>query len=167
MLAELDELCAEHGLDHALHPHVGTLVETSDDVREVLERSAVRWCLDTGHLLIGGYDPAAFAADAAGRIAHVHAQGRPPRSRRPGPPRRAVADRARCAPGCSARSGAATRRSPTTIDRLEHDGYAGWYVLEQDTDLGAIAPPPGEGPVADVRASVEYLRGLLAGQRAG
>ena len=28
MLAELDELCAGHGLEHALHPHVGTLVET-------------------------------------------------------------------------------------------------------------------------------------------
>ena len=74
MLGELDELCADHGLVHALHPHVGTLVETIDDVREVLERSPVKWCLDTGHLLIGGYDPAQFAADAAGRIAHVHAK---------------------------------------------------------------------------------------------
>ena len=30
-----------------------------------------------------------------------------------------------------------------TIGRLEGDGYQGWYVLEQDTDLGAIEPPPG------------------------
>ena len=65
MLAELDELCAEHGLTQALHPHVGTLVETAADVATVLERSDVRWCLDTGHLLIGGYDPAQFAATPA------------------------------------------------------------------------------------------------------
>ena len=39
-------------------------------------------------------------------------------------------------------------------------GYGGWYVLEQDTVL--IAEPSGEGPLADVRASVEYLRGLLS-----
>ena len=40
--------------------------------RSVLEGANVRWCLDTGHLLIGGYDPAEFAADASGRVAHVH-----------------------------------------------------------------------------------------------
>ena len=38
----------------------------------VLDRSDVRWCLDTGHLLIGGYDPAQFAADAGDRVVHVH-----------------------------------------------------------------------------------------------
>ncbi len=65
MLDELDELCHDHGLRQALHPHVGTLVETADDVKRVLDRSEVRWCLDTGHLFIGGYDPARFAAEAA------------------------------------------------------------------------------------------------------
>ena len=166
MLAELDELCAGNGLEHALHPHVGTLVETSDDVHEVLERSAVRWCLDTGHLLIGGYDPAEFAADAAGRIAHVHVKD----------VRLELADRARrgelsligaVRAGLFCPLGRGDAPIAATIDRLQHDGYAGWYVLEQDTDLGAHAPPPGEGPVADVRASAEYIRGLLAGQRAG
>jgi inosose dehydratase len=72
MLDRLDEVCAERGLIQALHPHVGTLVETADDVRRVLELSAVRWCLDTGHLAIGGYDPAEFASTAADRVAHVH-----------------------------------------------------------------------------------------------
>ena len=124
MLAELDELCAEHGLDHALHPHVGTLVETSDDVREVLERSAVRWCLDTGHLLIGGYDPAMFAADAAGRIAHVHVKD----------VRLDLADRARrgelsligaVRAGLFCPLGRGDAPIAATIDRLERDGYAG------------------------------------------
>src|SRR5262245_26705596 len=32
MLDELDSLCAGHGLTQALHPHVGTLIETAADV---------------------------------------------------------------------------------------------------------------------------------------
>ena len=166
MLGELDDLCADHGLVHALHPHVGTLVETIDDVREVLERSSVKWCLDTGHLLIGGYDPAQFAADAAGRIAHVHAKD----------VRLDLADRARrgelsliaaVRSGLFCPLGRGDAPVATTVQRLERDGYEGWYVLEQDTDLGAVEPAPGEGPIDDVRESVEYLRGVLAGQRAG
>ena len=67
-LAELDELCAEHGLTQVLHPHVGTLVETADDVRRVLDSSGVRWCLDTGHLAIGGFDPVEFAQRHGDRV---------------------------------------------------------------------------------------------------
>ena len=126
----------------------------------------MRWCLDTGHLLIGGYDPAMFAADAAGRIAHVHVKD----------VRLDLADRARrgelsligaVRAGLFCPLGRGDAPIAATIDRLERDGYAGWYVLEQDTDLGATRRRRGEGPVADVRASVEYLRGVLAGQRAG
>src|SRR4051812_38225082 len=39
------------------------------------------------------------------------------------------------------------------------DGYAGRYVLEQDTVL--TERPVGEGPAADVRTSAEHLRALL------
>ena len=38
-------------------------------------------------------------------------------------------------------------------------GYQGWYVLEQDTIL--TEEPAGEGPVADVRTSADYVRGLI------
>ena len=44
------------------------------------------------------------------------------------------------------------------VGTLESAGYAGWYVLEQDTVL--VREPVDEGPVRDVRASVAYLRGL-------
>jgi inosose dehydratase len=46
------------------------------------------------------------------------------------------------------------------VSYLEGHGYGGWYVLEQDTILPGA--PSGEGPVVDVRTSVEYLRGLFA-----
>jgi inosose dehydratase len=166
MLDELEELCEGYGLTHALHPHVGTLVETRDDVRTVLERSSVRWCLDTGHLLIGGYDPAAFAADASGRVAHVHVKD----------VRNNVADQVRSGTlslvaavqkGLFCPLGTGDAPIAATIERLEHNGYRGWYVLEQDTALGTSEPTPGSGPIDDARQSVAFLRGVLTRQGAG
>ena len=55
-----------------LHPHAGTLVETAEDVRMALAHTDVPWCLDTGHLLIGGLEPAQFVRDHGDRIGHVH-----------------------------------------------------------------------------------------------
>ena len=55
-----------------LHPHVGTMVENPDDVQRVLDGSAIALCLDTGHLLIGGTDPAELTRQVPDRIAHTH-----------------------------------------------------------------------------------------------
>jgi inosose dehydratase len=46
------------------------------------------------------------------------------------------------------------------VAALEGAGYRHWYVLEQDVALGA-EPPDGGGPVADVRASLAFLDGML------
>jgi len=166
MLDALDELCADHGLAHALHPHVGTLVETRDDVRTVLEKSSVAWCLDTGHLLIGGYDPATFAADASGRVAHAHLKDvAPGLGEAVAGRRRSLIDAVR--DGLFRPLGRGIAPVAATVEQLEHDGYQGWYVLEQDTDLGRHVPAPGEGPIVDARLSVDYLREVLAGQPAG
>jgi inosose dehydratase len=161
MLDELDSLCAGHGLTQALHPHVGTLIETVADVELVLARSGVRWCLDTGHLLIGGYDPAQFAADAADRVVHVHLKD----------VRSDVAARVRHG-GLSIRDGVAeglfcplgAGEVPILqiVDALEAAGYGGWYVLEQDTDLGESEPPLGTGPIEAARASLGYLERAAA-----
>ena len=49
---------------------------------------------------------------------------------------------------------------PSIVVSLHGRGYDGWYVLEQDTIL--TEEPADEGPVADVWASAEHLRGVLA-----
>ena len=154
MLGELDALCATHGLVQVLHPHVGTLVETAADVERVLAGSDVRWCLDTGHLAIGGVDPVAFAKEYGGRVAHVHLKD--------------------VAVNVAARlnSGELSLMEATfagmfqplglgdidvaaVIDALESGGYRGWYVLEQDISISGDEPPEeGSGPVEDVAVSL-------------
>src|SRR5690606_22371548 len=49
------------------------------------------------------------------------------------------------------------------VAALDAVGFTGWYVLEQDTVLTA-EPPAGDGPVHDVRRSLEYLRSRHPGR---
>lgn len=159
MLEEIDEVCADAGLTQALHPHVGTLVETADDVRRVLDHSGVSWCLDTGHLFIGGYDPDEFAGDAKDLVVHCHLK-----DVREGIAREVRAGRQTIHEGVLNGLFCPLGRGDTpvgsTITTLEANGYEGWYVLEQDTDLGDTVPPTGSGPIDDVRESIDFLARL-------
>lgn len=65
------------GLRLAFHPHVGTPVETAEEVAGVLaatDPDAVGLCLDTGHTVYGGGDALETARRCAGRIVYVHAK---------------------------------------------------------------------------------------------
>ena len=52
---------------------------------------------------------------------------------------------------------------PSIVGSLSANGYSRWYVLERDTIL--TEAPAGEGPMADVWASADYLRSVLGGVR--
>lgn len=161
LLRNLDRVSAEaaaHGVRTVLHPHVGTMVENPDDVRRVLEGSSTALCLDTGHLLIGGTDPAELTAQVPDRIAHTHLKDVDASfARRVRSGELSYTDAVR--DGMYRPLGQGDVDVKAIVTRLEEHGYTGWYVLEQDTIL--TEPPAGEGPVADVRASVAYLRSLL------
>ena len=158
-LGAVSELAGAAGVTMGLHPHVGTLVEGPDAVRRVLEGSSVNLCLDTGHLLIGGTDPLALAREVPERIVHVHLKDVD----------RDMAARVRDGSSTYTAAVAAGMYKPLgqgdvgiagILSALEGAGYGGYYVMEQDSILDA-EPPPGGGPVADVRASVAFLREVL------
>ena len=155
-LAEAERRVAAHGLTFALHPHAGTLAETSADVARLLAVSDVGWCLDTGHLLLGGADPVAFARDHGDRVVHVHLKDVDA----------AVAARYRAGEldlvgatraGLFRPLGQGDARIAEVLAALDAHGYDGWHVLEQDVTLEA-APAGGSGPAGDVAASFAYLR---------
>ena len=71
-LDAVEELCDSMGLRQALHPHVGSLVETKEDMHKVMEASSCGWCLDTAHIASGDLNPGDFVDMAGDRIALVH-----------------------------------------------------------------------------------------------
>ena len=155
-LAVVAERVRAEGLRFALHPHAGTLVETADDVDRLLAATDVGWCLDTGHLLIGGADPVAFVREHGDRVVHVHLKDVDAD----------VAARYRAGEltlmgatqaGLFRPLGQGDARIPEVLEHLDSYGYEHWLVLEQDAALAGEEPPAGGGPVLDVQASIEFL----------
>jgi inosose dehydratase len=156
-LDRIAERARERGVAAALHPHVGTMVESRTEVDRVLTGSTVPLCLDTGHLLIGGTDPVELAKAVPDRISHTHLKDVDV----------AFAEKVRAGEltytdavrdGMYRPLGAGDVDIAAIIGLLESHGYRGWYTMEQDTIL--TGRPEGEGPGADVRASVAFLRSL-------
>lgn len=159
LLAHLDKIAifaARMGVTATVHPHVGTMVETAEDVDRVLQGSEIGLCLDTGHLLIGGADPVALAGSHPHRVRHTHLKDVDS----------AWAGRVRCGEATyteAVRGGMYRPLGRGDVDiaaivgSLERSGYDGWYVLEQDTILAGPAQAGYRGPLADVRASMDHL----------
>jgi inosose dehydratase len=165
LLTNLDRLAAlasRRGIAATLHPHVGTMVETADDVARVLAGSGIGLCLDTGHLLIGGADPVALAAEHAGRIRHTHLKDVDATwARRVHSGDVTYTDAVR--QGMYRPLGQGDVDIAAIVGSLEGAGYDGWYVLEQDTILAEAPALADRGPIADVRASIEHLMAIAGG----
>jgi inosose dehydratase len=158
-LQTLSAVVADSGLALALHPHVGTLVETAEDIEAVLEHGEPDWCLDTGHLAIGGADPVDFARSHAGQIVHVHLKDvdmRLAEQVRSG--ELSLLDATRL--GLFRPLGEGDASIDEVVEQLDLHGYERWFVLEQDTTLAGEEPPVGRGPVLDARKSIDYLATL-------
>ena len=161
LLTNLDRImehAAGRGIVASLHPHVGTLVESSADVARVLAGSRIGLCLDTGHLLIGGTDPVEIAVQHAHRISHVHLKD----------VRVDLADRVQRGElsytdavrrGMYVPLGEGDIDIATIVSSLEATGYTGYYVLEQDTIL-TQDPTPTDAPHLAVRSSIDFILGL-------
>ena len=163
-LGAVRDIVEAHGLTCALHPHVGTLVETAADVERALDLTDVGWCLDTGHLFIGGVDPTAFAREHAGRVVHVHLKdvdGDVAARLSAGGLSLMEAVQA----GLFRPLGTGDAHVAATLDALIAGGYDGWLVLEQDTAITGDEPAAGEGPVHSVKASLDFLRAHAQGAR--
>ena len=69
------EICNNYGIRLAYHHHMGTCVQTAEEIKRLLEctdPNFVNLCVDTGHLYYAGIDPVVFIENNLGRIEHVH-----------------------------------------------------------------------------------------------
>ncbi|HUN40387.1 MAG TPA: myo-inosose-2 dehydratase [Acetobacteraceae bacterium] len=73
-LTALAEMAAAEGLATAYHHHMGTVVQSAEDIERLIAATGpgLKLLLDTGHATFAGADPVALARRFRGRIAHVH-----------------------------------------------------------------------------------------------
>lgn len=129
--------CAEQGVDLVYHHHMGSIVETGDEIDLLMKHTgpATKLLLDTGHAWFGGTDPVRLAKDYMHRVRHIHAKNVRPAIRReveeqklsflegvrrgvftvPGDPEGGV------------------EFVPVLKIAAEH-GYSGWLVIEAEQD---------------------------------
>jgi inosose dehydratase len=149
------ELAAADGVRAVFHPHAGSHVEFSDEIERLLADvpgDVLGLCLDTGHALYAGADPAALVARHADRLEHLHVKD-------VSAPRLAAAHAggldfwAAIAHGVFCPVGEGQLDLDALRRALAAAGYTGIATVEQDRRPGS----PGR-PEDDLRRSVEGLR---------
>jgi inosose dehydratase len=129
------DIAATRGLKAHYHPHLSTIVENPNEVRNIFSKTAIGFCPDTAHLAAAGGDVADLVHEHASRISYVHLKGwqRKPFAFVP-------VGRGDCDNGA-------------VIRALKDIGYAGWICNELDA---------WPDPAAGARESRAYVEAEMA-----
>ena len=140
-LTALAERMAAFGVGMAFHHHMGTIVESDEEVGLLMRHTgrAVGLLYDTGHSAFAGGDPVALVRRHVGRIVHVHCKDTRPdildRARREDLSfMQAVVDGIFTVPGDGGID------YPSILKVLADHGYAGWLVVEAEQDPAKAHP---------------------------
>lgn len=70
------QYCANQGIDLVYHHHMGTVVQTEEEIDLLMKNTgpATKLLLDTGHAWFGGSDPVVLANRYMDRVRHIHAK---------------------------------------------------------------------------------------------
>jgi inosose dehydratase len=141
-LERLGERAKEKGMALTYHHHMGTGVQTAEEIDRLMESTRpglLDLLYDTGHLVFSGEDHLAVLAKWSKRIRHVHLKD----------VRKPVLERVKrdkMSFLAAVKSGAFTVPGDGSIDfvpvfgALKAAGYAGWWVVEAEQDP-ALANP--------------------------
>lgn len=144
----------ELGLETVFHHHGAGYVETPDEVRELLERTDVGLCLDTGHWHFGGGDAVECVKEFGKRVAYLHLKDCD----------HDVLQRVRdenlnyfeaVEAGIFCELGKGHVDFPAVIAEMEKLGYEGWAIVEQDV----LVDDP-EAPKRISQANRDYLKSI-------
>lgn len=155
-ITQAQQVCDSYNVPIVLHPHVGTMVERADQVEQVMERTTIALCLDTGHLMAAGADPQRVLDAHAARVTHVHLKDVDA----------AMAEQVRAGAVSYADAVSAGMYVPigtgdvpmeSILEMLDRAGFDGWMVVEQDRRLAA---PPADGSCASEPARMDAAHAL-------
>jgi inosose dehydratase len=134
---------ASRGITLVYHHHMGTVVQSEEDIDRLMEATgpATRLLLDTGHCFFAGGDPGRLAERHMGRVGHIHAK-----NVRPDVMRQVEAGRLSFLEGV--RRGVFTVPGDTeggvhfapVLRTAAAYGYKGWLVIEAEQDPAVRDP---------------------------
>jgi inosose dehydratase len=146
-LTEVADSVAAAGLRLAYHHHLGTVVESGEDLERFLESTgpSVGLTIDTGHAALGGVDAVSLIRKHPQRVAHVHCKDI----------RGKVFHKIKSEGGSFLRGvlegmftvpGDGDLDFPVVMQALADIGYSGWIIVEAEQDP-AIADPRRYGAI--------------------
>jgi inosose dehydratase len=151
--------CRRFGLNVAFHHHVGSHIETPEEVDHLLSLLApgdLGLCLDTGHYRYGGGDPLELLQRVIDRIWCVHLkdidEARLSESRR-----ERLDFHSAVRNGVFARLGDGSIDFSSVLAMLRNSEFDGWVVVEQDVLEGGRG---AAAPLANAKAGREFLAEL-------
>ena len=160
VIRQVEQSAAEFGLRVVFHPHVATFVETPREVEclfDALAGTQVGLCLDTGHCVYGGGDPADEARKYRSALQYVHIKDIDARIL--GEVRRQKLNFEQAiGAGVFSRIGDGCIDFNGFFRLLAESRYSGWAIVEQDVIYGKTIVPPAES----MRASLSYLKNVVS-----
>ena len=140
-LTKLADRMAAFGVGMAFHHHMGTIVETDDEIGRLMEATgdSVGLLFDTGHCLFSGGDPASLLKRHLDRIVHFHCKD----------VRQSVLEQARredmsfmvaVMKGIFTVPGDGAVDFLSLLKPLAQRGYEGWIVVEAEQDPAKAHP---------------------------
>ena len=155
------EAIAEHsrglGIHLAYHHHMGTVVQTTEDIEAFMAHAgpSTKLLLDTGHAAFAGADPVALAERYMERVVHIHAK-----NVRPAVRRKALAEglsflqAVRLGVFTVPGDGEGCVDFPAVLRIAARHRYSGWLIAEAEQD------PAQRDPVYYQTLALKTLRAM-------
>jgi len=158
-IREIIKLCKAVGLRVAFHHHVGSHVETPEEIDRLFSlfpADELGLCLDTGHYVYGGGDTIAFLEKQVSRVWCVHLKDVYDQKAAEARQQRLNFHQA-VRHGIFAPLGKGSIDFPRVISLLQRGNFDGWVVVEADVLPGGVG---ADAPLPNAIAGREYLRKL-------
>jgi len=138
---EISKMMIDENMPLAYHHHMGTVIETEDETRRLIESTSdsVKLLIDTGHMLFAGGNSIKLVEDFMERIIHVHCKDirknvLEKSLKNDSTFRQAFLDGAFTVPG----DGCIDYKPFLTV--LKNRNYEGWLVVEAEQDPAKANP---------------------------
>ena len=149
---EISKMMIDENMPLAYHHHMGTVIETEDETRRLIESTgdSVKLLIDTGHMLFAGGNSIKLTEDFMERIVHVHCKDirkniLEKSLKNDSTFRQAFLDGAFTVPG----DGCIDYKPFLTV--LKNRNYEGWLVVEAEQD------PAKANPFEYAKIGYDYL----------